>query len=170
MISAKAAVCFCRGIVSLLFQIHIRYRGNEGRRRRGVPREEHPCVLADLRDEGVDQGASLRFRVNGGEVRGAEHAADDPRRLAGVHKVVDYQPFLVDSHEIRAFQYIGGCLVAHRVARDADGVYEADVQLSRDDRSRHQPAARHRYQTAPVAADVEQLPGQGAAVSLHLFP
>ena len=48
---------------------------------------DSPCVLADLRDEGVDQGASLRFRVNGGEVRGAEHAADDPRRLAGVHTV-----------------------------------------------------------------------------------
>ena len=101
---------------------------------------------------------------------GAEHGADDLRRFAGVNEVVDYQPGIVDPCEVGSLEDVGRRLVAHCVARYADGVHQANVELARDDRRGDQPSARHGYETAPVGADVKQLPGEGAAVPLYLFP
>ena len=57
-----------------------------------------------------------------------------------------------------------GGLVAHRVARYADRVDKAYVQLPRDDGAAGtRPAARDGDDAAPVGADVEQLPGERAA-------
>src|SRR3954452_18931468 len=57
-----------------------------------IPREQDPGVLADLRDERVDDRAAEGLGVDGGKVGLGQHLADDAAGLAGVDQVVDDEP------------------------------------------------------------------------------
>jgi hypothetical protein len=62
----------------------------------------------------------------------------------GIDEVVNNQPTIAVS-SIGFLQNTGRTLILMVVGRDADRVDQADVQLSGDDRCRHQTAPGNRY-------------------------
>ena len=60
-------------------------------RQRGIPGKEDPGILRDFRDERIDQRASHRLGVDGGEMRLGQDVAHQLGGLPGVDQVVHHQ-------------------------------------------------------------------------------
>jgi hypothetical protein len=86
-----------------------------------------------------------------------QDVAHDLRGLAGVDEVVDDEhaapvPSRRALHRRDVLQHAELALVLVVViARDADGLDQADAELARDDRGRHEPAARDRRRSPRTA-------------------
>ena len=132
-----------------------------------VPREVDPSVLADLGHVGVYQGPAGRLGIDGGEMRLRQPFADDPRGGAGIDQVVDDQPPLAVAR--RRLQDLDLTLDLVVVAHDAEGIDDADAQLTRDDGGGDQSAARDPDDAGPLGI-VDQAPGQRLGVAMQLLP
>src|SRR5207302_1187955 len=93
-----------------------------------IPGKEDPGVLAHLGDEGVDQRAPGRLGVDRGEMRLGQKLAHDPRSVAGIDQIVDDEIALAIAGD--ALQHRDLALDAVSIARDADRVDEADIELA----------------------------------------
>ena len=80
-----------------------------------IPREEHPCILADFRDERIYERPSLRLGIDRCKMGPYEHVPYYLCSFAGVNKVVDQEPGLVYPGKVRAFQYICRALLLYCV-------------------------------------------------------
>ncbi|MPL92623.1 hypothetical protein SDC9_38736 [bioreactor metagenome] len=142
---------------------------------RSIPREEDPGVLTDLGDEGVGLQPALGLGIDRGEMRLRVKGADEFHRFPRVDEIVDDQDALAIAHQLglRRLDDDGRVLGLVVVALDRDRVDDADVQLARDDRRGHQPAAGDADDGAP-GATVRPLaiepPGQRACVAVELVP
>ena len=126
-----------------------------------------PGVLADLGDKRVDQGPARRLGVDRGEMGLGQHFAHQLGGPAGVDQVVDDQRIgAVAGHALEHRDFTL-CLMV--VGRHADGVDQPQFQLARDDRRRHQPAARDRDNLIPRSL-FRQSPGERLGVTMELFP
>src|SRR6185437_7164339 len=144
-------------------------------RQRGVPGEEYPGVLRYLGDERIHQRPSLRLGIDGGEMRIGQHRAYQPPGLAGIDEIVDDEKTLAGAvAELRgllrnALQHLQVTLLGVVVACDADRIDNADTEFARDDRRRHQAAARDRDHGLERPDFVEP-PGQRPAIAVKLVP
>ena len=103
------------------------------------------------------------------------HVADEPSGLAGIDEVVDdQQPLAGAAAEFggiggNALQYFQVALLGVIVARNADGIDDANAELARHDRRRHQAAAGDRDH-GMKRPDFVEPPGQRPAVPVKLVP
>src|SRR5689334_15354908 len=132
-----------------------------------VPREQDPGVLADLRDERVDDRAAEGLGVDGGEVGLGQHLADDAAGLAGVDQVVDDQP--AGTVAADRLEDAGLALALLVVGADADRVDDADVELAGDDVGGDEAAAGDGHDALPGAL-LGEAPGQRLGVAVELVP
>ena len=133
-----------------------------------VPGEEDPGVLADLGDEGVDQRPPRRLGIDRGEMRLGQHLAHGARGVAGIDQIVDDEQ-AGRRRPRSAFSTVTAPCGAVVIARDAHRIDEADIELARDDRRRHQPAARHRDDAVP-RPELEEPPGERPRMAVQLVP
>src|SRR5688572_21163065 len=142
-----------------------------------VPGEMDPLRLLELLDESVDDRRARGLGIQRGEVGLRQHLPHRLRRAPGIDQVVDQQVPL--ARALHAFQDLDGALHLRRapliflrtrvVAGDADGVDQADVELARDQRRRHEAAARHRDDAFPGTLAVQDF-GQVARIAMQLYP
>ena len=151
-------------------------------RDRGLEHEPHvpwkvdPGVLAHLGDEGVDQRPPGGFGVHGRVMAFGHHLADQPRGLAGVDQVVDHQDRRalpagkIDDRAADRLQHLEAALLpVVVVGGDADRLDQTNAELARDDRRRHQPAARDADDRLPRALPGKP-PRQRAGIAVELVP
>lgn len=139
-----------------------------------VPGEMDPLVLLKFFHAGIDDGATGGLGVEGGEVSLREELADDAGGLAGVDEVVDEEVAVAvagDAFEDvdAALDLRGGVALAGLVAGDADGVDEADLELTGDEGGGDEAAAGDGDDAFPRADGVEHL-GEITGVAVKLDP
>src|SRR5512138_1613884 len=139
-----------------------------------VPGEVDPLRLLELLDEGVDDRPARGLGVERGEIGLRQELAHGLGGAPGVDEVVDQQIALaVAAHALEDLDVAlhlrrapGGAAV---VARDADRVDEADIELPRHQRRGHQAAARDGDDALP-RAELVQLRGKEPGVAVQLHP
>src|SRR2546422_2061061 len=142
----------------------------------GFPGKIDPGVLRHFRDEGVDQRPAHRLGIDGGEMRLRQQAAHDARRAAGVDEIVDDH----DAAALAAgkrddalgwwFEHFELALLARlAVARHAHGLDDPQIELARDDRGRHQAAARDAHNRLE-RPHVDEPPGERPGIAMERVP
>src|SRR5258706_3499769 len=112
-----------------------------------VPGEVDPLRLLELLDADIHDRASCGLRVERSEIGLGQKLAYGLRRLARVDEIIDEQ--VAGAISANALQYLYAALRLGRlagaagvVARNADRVDQANVELARDQRSGDQATAR----------------------------
>src|SRR3954465_1634304 len=139
-----------------------------------VPGKVDPLRLPELLDEGVDDRTPRGLGVERREVGLRQELAHGLGSAPGVDEVVDQQiTFAVAAHALEDLdaplhlrRAPGGATV---IARDADRIDEADIELTRYQRRRPQPAAGDRNDALPRAEPV-QLLGEEPGIAMQFHP
>ena len=108
-----------------------------------IPRQIDPGILAHFSHERIDQRAACRLGVDGCKVSLGKHFPDHPGSCARIDEIIDDQQLAAGLGLLQQvlgdrLEHLDAALVLVVVTLDRDALDDADVELARHDRGRHE--------------------------------